>query len=193
MLPIGWNRSVSFTSAIFRTIKDQGLSDWIATALLVCALAIVIGAIAFVARRHGVRLFVPGDTEVDETRGAQVTLEWAALIVVALVFSPQIMARHMLLLTLVYIVALGIFCAQRRTGPRVVLITAIVLTVAGLSFPFGAFGLDDVLQSWRAVAGASWCALLLILAVTWAGAVTISAAGRRPPTRSSSDVGSTPS
>jgi hypothetical protein len=174
ILPLSWDRSVSFTSAIFRAANSYRLSDFVAAALVVVGFAAVVGTIIFIGRRQSVCLLRPDAGHGSEARGAGVSLEWAVLIVVALIFSPQTMARHMVLLSLVYTVAIGIFIAHKERRLRILLIVATVVAVAGLSLPFRAFGLDNLLQAWRAVSGASWCAFLLSLAVSWAGSSAIS-------------------
>jgi hypothetical protein len=174
ILPLYWDRSVSFTSAIFRATNSHGFSDLVASALVVVAFAVVVASIIFTGRRHGLRLLSPAMGDRCGARDAASSLEWAAVIVIALVFSPQTMARHMVLLSLVYTVAIGIFIARKERRSRGLLIGATIVAVGGLSLPLRALGLDELLRSWRAISGASWCALLLILAVTWAGSSAIS-------------------
>lgn len=174
VIPVSWDRSISFTSAISRTADAHGFSDSISNLLTVIAFMIVVGGIILIARYHGVRLFAFGNSDGDQRRGAIVSLEWAALIVLALVFSPQTMARHFLLLTFVYMVAMSILMTGIRNPSRAVLVLAVLIAFVGLIFPFRALGLDALLKTWRAMAGASWCALILILAVTWSGAAALS-------------------
>jgi hypothetical protein len=171
ILPLFWDRSVSFTSAIFRAANSYQISDSIAAALVVVAFAAVFGTIIFIGRRQSVCLFGPDTGHGGEACGAAASLEWAVLIVGALIFSPQTMARHMVLLSLVYIVAIGIFIAQKERRSRILLIVATVVAAAGLSLPLRALGL---LKAWRAISGASWCTFLLSLVLTWAGSCAIS-------------------
>jgi hypothetical protein len=69
----------------------------------------------------------------------------------------------MALLLLINTVAIAVFLVQSEKAPRVLLIIAAALQVAVLSLSFRA------IVAWRAVGGASWCALGLILAIVWAG------------------------
>lgn len=177
ILPLDWDRSISFTSAIFRATGARGFSDLLVDGLIVLAAAIVVGAIILVARYHRVRLFIVSGGP-DKLGEAQTSLEWAALIVLALIFSPQIMARHMLLLLFVFIVAMQIFLDHHRAWPRFLLIGAMTIVVVGLSFPFRAFGFEHQLETWRAISGASWCAFLLIVVVIWTGSALISPSPR---------------
>jgi hypothetical protein len=90
------------------------------------------------------------------------------LIFLALAFSPQTTARHMVLLLLINTVAVAVFLAHDAKASRVLLIIAAVLQVAVLSLSFRA------IVAWRAVGGASWCALGLVLAIVWSGSHALS-------------------
>jgi hypothetical protein len=90
------------------------------------------------------------------------------LIFLALAFSPQTTARHMVLLLLINTVAIAVFLAQDAKASRALLIIAAALQVAVLSLSFHA------IVAWRAVGGASWCALGLILAIGWSGSRALS-------------------
>jgi hypothetical protein len=171
---LSWDRSISFTSALFRVTNSYGLSDSIAVALVVGALAAIIGTIVSVGRRHGLHLFSPDASNHSASRDATASLEWTALIAIALVFSPQTMGRHMMLLSLVYTVAIGIFVAHKERQSRALLLAAVVVAALGLSLPSRSLGVHDLLRNWRAISGASGCAFLLILAVTSAGSKAIS-------------------
>jgi hypothetical protein len=74
----------------------------------------------------------------------------------------------MVLLLLINTVAIAVFLAQDGKAPRTLLIIAAALQVAVLSLSFRA------IVAWRAVGGASWCALGLILAIVWAGSRALS-------------------
>jgi hypothetical protein len=104
------------------------------------------------------------------------TIDWAALIVLALVFGPQTTARHMILLLLVYIVGMGILLAQKRNGARILLIASMTATALALSLPFRETGFHPWLMTLKLIGAASWCALLLIFLIAWLGSHTISEA-----------------
>jgi len=87
---------------------------------------------------------------------------FSSVIVVA-----QTTMRHMVLLLLIYTVAIGVFLAQNAKGSRTLLIIAVALMVAGLSFP------QHGIEIWRIIGGPSWCAVALILTVVWAGSRAI--------------------
>ncbi|MEY2492490.1 MAG: alpha,2-mannosyltransferase [Verrucomicrobiota bacterium] len=168
-----WERSVSVTSAILRFTRSHQYPDWLAFLFILAALGIVAAAIIFVSRYHGVRLFAADVYPASPAREAATSLEWAALIVLALTFSPQTTARHMVLLLLVYVVTLGVLLAQKGRRGRVVLTIAMIITSLGLSFPPRKMGIDEALWAWRGVAGASLCAIFLLLVILYYGSRTI--------------------
>ena len=167
ILKVGMDRSVSITSGMFRVTRSNGLPDLLAAMLLVCVFVAVIAAIVFMCRRNGVSIFRPEKSDLLATN-AVTSLEGTVLIFLALAFSPQTTARHMVLLLLINTVAIAVFLAQDAKASRALLIIAAALQVAVLSLSFRA------IVAWRAVGGASWCVLGLILAIVWAGSRALS-------------------
>jgi len=167
ILRVGMDRSVSITSSMFRLTRSYGLPDLLAALLLLCVFIAVIAAIVFMCRRNGVPIFGPARSDRFATN-AVTSLEGAVLVFLALAFSPQTTARHMALLLLINTVATAVFLVQDAKASRALLIIAAVLQVAGLSVS------SRAIAPWRAVGGASWCALGLILAIVWAGSRTLS-------------------
>lgn len=168
-----WPRSVSITSAITRFTRTHAMPDWAGGLLLLVILALVLGAIICVTHRHGV-VFFRADTAVPSLRRRQIaTLEWATLIVLALTFSPQTTARHMVLLLLVYIAAIVVCLVQDQRGQQVAIIAALIITSLGLSFPPRESGMEELLWVWRGIAGASLCALSLLLVMLFYGSLAI--------------------
>jgi len=74
----------------------------------------------------------------------------------------------MVLLLLINTMAIAVFLVQDAKASRVLLIIATALQVAGLSVS------SRAIAPWRAVGGASWCALGLIFAIVWSGSRTLS-------------------
>ncbi len=128
---------------------------------------VVIAVVVFICHRRGASIFRP-ERGGQHVAGKTVTsLEWAVLVFLAMTFSPQTTMRRMVLLLLIYTVAIGVFLAQNAKGSRTLLIIAVALTVAGLSFP------QHRIEIWRIIGGPSWCAVALILTVVWAGSRAI--------------------
>jgi hypothetical protein len=181
---ISWERSVSITSAITRATRSHGATDWLAAMLIGLAFGLVIAGVLFLAGRHGVDLFRPQTNNRDPGAGALVSLEWAVLIVVAAIFSPQTSARHLVLLLLVNVVASGLFLRQTCNRCRLLLALPAILMAVGVSFPPRNVGLDELLWTWRGIAGPSLCAVVLMAAIVSVGSRTIAGlregSGQRP-------------
>jgi glycosyl transferase family 87 len=177
---ITWDRSVSLTSSILRVTRSHGVSDFIGASVIVVLFVAIVTAIVLIGRRHGVKLFQPSTAKIASGHPGAGTIEWAALIVLALIFGPQTTARHMIFLILVYTVAMAILLAQKRRGPQIVLIVAMVATAVALSLPFRETGHHPSLIALKSIGTASWCAVVLILSIVWIGARTISQAAVEP-------------
>jgi len=180
ILSVTWDRSISLTSAVFRFAHRVGLSDLVALAVVVLLLSMFLGAVILIGNRHGVRLYQSREVEADSGQTNAFHIEWAILIFIAVAFSPQSTARHMILLLLVYSVAIAIFLVQKTKAPRIFLATAVLVSASSLSLPFWMIGLASQRENWRAISGASWCALALILGIVWVGARTIASQPRSP-------------
>lgn len=173
---VTWDHSVSLTSSILRVTRSHGVSDFVGASLIVVLFTAIALAIVLISRRQGVKLFQPVTAKTVSSHPGAGTIEWAALIVLALVFGPQTTARHMVFLILVYTVAMAIVLAQKRRGPQIVLIVSMVATAVALSLPFRETGFRPSLIALKSIGTASWCALLLMLCMVWIGSRTISEA-----------------
>lgn len=180
---ITWDRSVSLTSSILRVTRAHGVSDFIAASLIVVLFAAIVTAIVVISRRNGVKLFQPATAKTASSHPGAGTIEWAALIVLALIFGPQTTARHMIFLILVYAVAIAIVFAQKRRGPQIVLIVSMVATAIALSLPFRDTGHHPSLIALKSIGTASWCAVILLLSIVWIGSRTISETDAKPDER----------
>jgi hypothetical protein len=167
VLRVTMGRSVSITSAIFRFTRSHDLPDSLAVLILVLIFLAVMAGIVFICRHHGVSIF--RQEKSSRRRASAVTsLEWAVLVFLAMTFSPQTTARHMVLLLLIFATAIGIFLAQKAKGSRALLVIAVALMIIGLSLP------PLPIHTWRVFSGASWCAVVLILTIMWVGSRTAS-------------------
>jgi hypothetical protein len=173
---ITWDHSVSLTSSILRVTRSHGVPDFMGASLILVLFAAIAMAIVLIGRRNGVNLFQPATAKAASSDPGAGTIEWAALIVLALVFGPQTTARHMILLILVYTVGMAIVLAQKRRGPQIVLIGSMVATAVALSLPFRETGFHPSLMVLKLIGTASWCALVLIFCIIWIGSRTISEA-----------------
>jgi hypothetical protein len=167
ILRVSMDRSISITSSVFRLTRSYGVPDLFAAMFLLCVFIAVMAAIVFMCRRNGVLIFRPARSD-RHVANAVTSLEGAVLIFLALAFSPQTTARHMVLLLLINTVAIAVFLVQDAKAWRALLIITTALQVAVLSVSFRA------IVAWRAVGGASWCALGLVLAIVWSGSRALS-------------------
>jgi hypothetical protein len=163
---VAWNRSVSITSTLFRFTHSHQWPDWPALLGAFFLFAAIIAVVIAICRARGVAIFQPR----AEPGARMATLEWATLIVLALVFSPQTTARHMVLMSLVYVVAVAVLLAQREKQSKIILIAAIAFMVGALTLPFGNSA-SQAVWTWREIGGASWCAILFLLALVWIGSL----------------------
>jgi Glycosyltransferase family 87 len=177
---VTWDHSVSLTSSILRVTRSHAVSDVIGATLIVVLFAAIVTTIVLIGRRNGVTLFQPATAKSTSSHPGVGTIEWAALIVLALVFGPQTTARHMIFLILVYTVAMAIVLAQKRRGPQIALIVSMVATAVALSLPFRETGYHPSLTALKSIGTASWCAVVLILSIVWIGSRTISEATAEP-------------
>jgi hypothetical protein len=177
---ITWDHSVSLTSSILRVTRSHGVSDFIGASLIVVLFAAIVTAIVLIGRRNSVKLFQPATAKTASSHPGAGTIEWAALIVLALIFGPQTTARHMIFLILVYTVAMAIVFAQKQRAPQIVLIASMVATAVALSLPFRDTGHHPSLIALKSIGAASWCAVILILAMVRIGSRTISESASEP-------------
>ena len=170
---IVWDHSVSLTSAILRETRWHRISDLAASGIILILFILVAGAVALIGHSEGVEMFHPKkDASSEDDR--VITIEWVALIVLALVFGPQTTARHMIVLLVVFIVAMTIFFIQPDSRMRTLLVVAMLASALALSLPFRDTGVHPILITLKSVGAASWCAVGLMFSVVWAGSRTIS-------------------
>jgi hypothetical protein len=171
---VTWDHSVSLTSSIFRITRSHGISDLIAVTLIAALFAVAVTSVVLIGRHNGVDLLKPTTAKTGPRCEQAGTIDWAVLLVLALVFGPQTTARHMILLILVYTVGMGILLVQKRNRPRILLIASMIATAVALSLPFREAGFHPSLVTLKSIGTASWCALVLILFIAWFGSRAIS-------------------
>jgi hypothetical protein len=126
--------------------------------------------------RHSIALFFKdrgGDRELSQPNARVALLEWTGLLVAVLVFSPQTTNRHMFLLTFATVVAAAIILTTTHTRSRWLLIAGLVIMWLGLTLPPGGEKFREALTNWRAIAGPSWCVLIMYFTLLWSGLKTL--------------------
>jgi hypothetical protein len=96
-----------------------------------------------------------------------VALEWAALVLAVLIFSPQTNTRHYSLLVLIYCVATAALLHPYQRTPRWPLVAGMLVLFLASVLPIGSIHVSLARDAWGEAGGISWCALLLLLALVW--------------------------
>ena len=154
-----WIRSVSITSAIGRALATCGISSCHAFLLAALVALVCFGVARQLYRQHGIAMFPTGPSishGINPMEGL-VALEWTGLMVVWLVFGPEVSRRHMYVLLLMDVIAVALLIASRGRQ-RWVLIAGMLLCQAGLRIPSGT-GSGSLTDAFNWAGGASWCLL----------------------------------
>jgi hypothetical protein len=126
---IGDTLSLSITSAIGRMMTAHGQSNLVTMLAAACIGAIALGLVAALFRLNGFSLWGrrPGTAAAVQPRDALVALEWAGLITVALAFSPDTNARHLLLAVIVNAAAVTLLLIPSRVNKIPVLASIVII------------------------------------------------------------------
>jgi hypothetical protein len=151
-----WIRSVSVTSAIGRLLESRGISSSGAFLLAPLVALVCLALARQLYRQHGIAM-LPAAGEIASGGNALeglVALEWTGLMVIWLVFGPEVSRRHMYVLLLMDVIAVALLVASRGRQ-RIVLMAGLLVCQAGLRIPSGpGFGILAAAFNW--VGGASW-------------------------------------
>lgn len=169
--PLAWEASISIPSVLARYLPRANLSESFVWPIA-GGIAVLAGVAAILMyRRQRVPLFLDRAAKHDNTPGAARALtvvEWGGLLVGALLFSPQTVARHVnMALPLVAVAA--VLLLHGRAGTRNVLMIALSVLLLGLYWPPGVDALQPAVKFWRSIGGISWCLLASSLLILWAG------------------------
>lgn len=166
---VAWTNSVSFTSAVFRLTESLQLSNTVAGIVIALLFVAIVAVLIWIGHRYDVYLLRPITVKVQIARAKVTIIEWAVLIGLALIFGPQTTARHMIMLTLVYLVGITLVLVEHRSTLRVLLFVSMILTAVTLSLPFRETGAHPALLALKSAGAASWCALALIFSIAVIG------------------------
>ncbi len=162
--------SLSITSGMARIVgldAAASLKWWLTAAAAAVALAVLV----LVYRRFGVPVFKWPRALEQSTPPycAVVALEWAALMALALAFSPQTNPRHLVLLLMAFAVLSVLFAlpgtgssSKRRPPSRWLALAALGVMMAGLSLPPGTPEFATQLAWWRTVGGPGWSLVAML-------------------------------
>lgn len=158
--PITWERSVSVTSTFFRLTERFSLGSPVAVVLIGSVAAGCVGLAWFLYARRAV-----GFWTVPATNQGVIGMEWVGLVVASLVFGPQTTTRHLIQLVALFVLA-SLFLVNQSRNPLVSsrwpLVLAGAAVTLALVLPPGGAQFESALNTWRAVGGSSWCALIFL-------------------------------
>ena len=155
--------SVSVTSAFARALRSHHLPQSYSLPIATCLGLIFLAAAWLVYRRHGLPMWNWPHAVGQQTalfRGL-IALEWAALIVVTLAFSPDTNTRHLSMVLLVYACAAPMLLIPRAGVPRQPLLIGTLILFVGLIMPVKSLVSTDVLQFYFRWSFCSWSLLTM--------------------------------
>ncbi len=161
--PISVGHSISITSGVSRLMgAGADPADALAVAgLLALALGLWLRLI-YVERAKPLIAWPRAIAQRAQPYLGTLALEWAALMALALAFSPQTNPRHTSLTLMVFAPLAAMLCFPRPGGSRVPAIVATAILFCGLVLPPNLPLFADPLQWWRDVGGAGWCMALML-------------------------------
>jgi len=161
--PITAGHSISITSGLSRIMS----ADASPSRALILAGGIAIATAVVLWRIYSDKskpLFAwPSATEqtAQPFRG-MIALEWAALMTLALAFSPQTNPRHASMLLMAFAPLAAMLCFPRIRSTRWPAMAAAAILYFGIAFPPNTPEFLTQLVWWRHVGGAGWCMLLML-------------------------------
>ncbi|MEI6787451.1 MAG: glycosyltransferase family 87 protein [bacterium] len=167
--------SVSLPSGIVR-MAGPGHETLAWTAVAMIFLTIIIFG-AWVYRRGGIpRLHWPDAAQQQQQPWkALIALEWAILIALALIFSPQTNSRHLLMLAPLPMLGAAMMVKSFPKPGWIWILTGTALAWASITLPPGSFRISFLHTAhvfWQFVGGPSWVLLAAIPPLLW-GAIRV--------------------
>ncbi len=173
-----WIRSISVTSAIGRLLQFFNLDPGGAFFASGAVALLFFGLVWWVYRKHSLALLATAPVpSFDPSSRGIVACEWVGLMVAWLTLGPQVSRRHMFVLILLHLLALGLLYASPPGRNRKLLIAGLVVWQIGLRLPPAHFPwFQNAADAWMGMGGPSWCLLgfygvLVWGALEWAASV----------------------
>jgi hypothetical protein len=163
-----WERSVTITSGLARICVAAGLPQSYAFPLAGLVAAAAGAAIWAMFRASGVPFMFrrPAALGSETSEVGIVCIEWTALLVGLLVFSPQGTKRHLFLLLLAHLLAAMLLWLPRPRVPRGPLIAGVLIAQLGLRLPSKDIS-ETAAAAWHHIGGPGWCVLVFLLCTVW--------------------------
>ena len=131
--------SVSVTSMLARVLGPHGFSNSRIMLLAMLLGVISLALVAWMYRANGLALFrwPPASRQIAHPFKALVAMEWAGLVTVALVFSPDTNTRHLVLTVLINALAAVILIDPHPSVLRTPVLIGVLLIFVGYIMPLG--------------------------------------------------------
>ena len=167
--PMTWHGSLAIPSVIGRWVEslDGSMVMTVSLVGLTAGLLLLIGWLIY--RQRGVPLFLhrAGDVQTGSWQASVVAMEWASLMVAAIVFSPQAKIRHFVLLLPLSLIVAQLLVIARRSVPRWPLLLLTILMFLGWILPPESW-MDRVPKAtWRLHGGPVWLLLAMLMCCVW--------------------------
>ena len=155
--------SLSITSGVARLLGAGSSSGQAFAVSGALALALVL-ALGWVYRHHNRPILNWPNTVMQRTQPylGMVALEWAALMALALAFSPQTNPRHTSLMLMAFAPLAAMLCVRRGGASTRWAALATAILFFGLVLPPNLPQFAPALQWWRDVGGAGWSMALML-------------------------------
>lgn len=163
---ITWHGNISITSGIYRIFLDHSVSIYYAYGLIFTVIMITFIYLCKLFYHYQIPFLFRSATRLanPSLERAVFTLECLILLVAMLIFSPQCIMRHfILLLGWHFLAAALLFSRHNLEHPRLVWIAALVFPVSKF---FDDFGFRALHLFWNYVGGPGWVLLISLLFIS---------------------------
>jgi hypothetical protein len=161
--PIGIGHSISITSGLSRLLGENAPPSHAMSIAACVAIAVALALRHVYADRRKPLFAWPAAQGQDaQPYRGMVVLEWAALMALALAFSPQTNPRHASMLMMAFAPLAAILCFPSSKAARWPALAAAAILFFGLAFPPNTPEFAKQLEWWRMVGGAGWCMVLML-------------------------------
>lgn len=163
---ITWHGNISITSGIYRLFLDHGISIHYAYILIFTLLTFVFTALYKLFHYYQIPFLFRSPTALHNPplEQAVFTLECLILLMVMLIFSPQCIMRHLiLLLGWHFLGAALLFSLPKLDQPRMVWLAVLLFPICKL---FDDFGVRSLHLFWNYIGGPGWALLISLLLVS---------------------------
>lgn len=167
---IGDGLSVSITSGLARLLHPHGFSNAqvMAAAAGVAAASLIIVAIFYRLNRLPLWIWPARSSQSSQPYLALVALEWVGVVTLAIAFSPDTNARHLVLAAFVNLLGASLLVLSRKGADIVPIVIGLGLILLAFIAPF-AKQLRHAGFNHYVYSVPCWCLLIGYLLVLWVG------------------------